>query len=71
MASQSPIAPGAPDAAARLAHEHDVSTLAAALVARLLADGRADVAAAVVTALAAGDDGIIIAGPPNPHRPAT
>ncbi|MFT3765462.1 MAG: hypothetical protein QM820_08110 [Minicystis sp.] len=37
---------------ARLAAEHDAATLGAALVERLRADGRGDVAAAVATSLA-------------------
>jgi hypothetical protein len=64
MSNQSPIL----DATiARLAQEHDAPTLAAALVARLRADGRADGATALVATL--DDQGIIIAGPPNPHSP--
>lgn len=63
-----PNQPPAPDTMiACLTREYDSSILAAALVARLRADGRAEGAAAVAAAL--NDHGIIIAGPPNPHRP--
>lgn len=51
---------------AALARDHDAPTLAAALAVRLLADGRAELAAALTALLneAAAVDPV----PPNPHR---
>lgn len=62
-----------PSIAASLALQHDAPTLAAALVARLLADGRAELSGALVSMLS----GLLSAGqeragldpnPPDPHR---
>lgn len=64
--------PDADTTTARLAREHDAPTLAAALVARLRADGRAELAAVVVAALSgdAGphDDPILDPNPLHPHE---
>jgi hypothetical protein len=58
--------------AAALAQEHDAGTLAEALCARLAADGRAELAAAVASLLAPGEDaGLIDPVQPHPHRPAS
>jgi hypothetical protein len=54
------VAADTPDA--RLAREHDAPTLAAALVARLRADGRPELAAALVSMLSLNPN------PPSPHR---
>ena len=68
------------EAAAALAGEHDAHTLAAAFLARLSADGRADLARTLALTISVdvgvnveiGADGaIIITGPGNPHAPAT
>lgn len=69
MVNKSPIAPGTTDIAVRIAEEHDARTLAAALVARLHTDGRAELADAVVAALSGDAGGIILGGPGNPHHP--
>jgi hypothetical protein len=54
-------------APARLAQEHDARTLAAALVARLRADGREELAGAIVP-LFSGEGALIGSTPPHPHR---
>jgi hypothetical protein len=59
--------PADTDTAACLAREHDARTLAAALVARLRADGRTELADAVVAMLPGG---FIDGTPPHPHRGA-
>ncbi len=55
------------DDAARLAHEHDAATLAAALVARLRLDGRTEHAHAVFAMLSGEAVGILNPNPPDPH----
>jgi hypothetical protein len=59
----------APDAAvaSALAREHGAVTLAEALAARLLADGRAELAAALASLL---NGAAIDPNPPDPHREA-
>jgi len=57
-----------PDLAARLAHEHDAATLAEALVARLLVDGRAEFAADLRALLSGEKAGIIDPTPPYPRQ---
>lgn len=63
-------APALPHPVARLAAEYDASTLADALVARLLADGRAELVTGLRALLSGGAMGIIDGNPPNPHRQA-
>jgi hypothetical protein len=60
-------APAPPHPAARLAAEYDAPTLAGALVARLLADGRAELAAGLRALLSGGAVGIIDPTPPYPR----
>jgi hypothetical protein len=65
-------------AAARLAREHDARTLAAALLARLRADGRGTLAATLAAVFGEGgiidpiprkpEGDLILTSPPNPHR---
>jgi hypothetical protein len=57
-----------PSPADRLAADHDAATLAAALVARLRAAGRADLAGAVVALLGSADAAFLDPTPPNPHK---
>lgn len=51
-----------------LADAHGAATLAAALVVRLRADGRGELAAAVAAALSGDDVATINPNPPDPHR---
>jgi hypothetical protein len=59
---------GTNDTCASLAREHEAAVLAAALVARLRADGRADLAGALVALLSGEAAGILNPNPPDPHR---
>jgi hypothetical protein len=66
--TSNPLASQPIDPTARIAEAHDARTLAAALVARLRADGREALAVAVAVALE--DSGIIDGNPGHPHVPA-
>jgi hypothetical protein len=68
MSIQPPIPSGTMDTAARLAEQHDARTLAAAIATRLVADGRAELAAVLTSLLA--EAGIIDGNPGNPHVPS-
>lgn len=61
-------APAPPPPVARLASEYDAATLAGALAARLLADGRAELAAGLRALLSGSAVGIIDPHPVDPHR---
>ena len=65
-----PSTPSPSPTVAALAEQHDAQTLAAALVARLIADGRTEIAGAIASLLTDSDDGaagIIDPNPGNPH----
>jgi hypothetical protein len=66
MPTADPAAPPAsPDVAEALAQAHDASTLAAALIVRLVAEGMHETAEAVRAMLGTAE-GIIDPGPPHP-----
>jgi hypothetical protein len=68
-----PSTPSASPIVAALADQHDAQTLAAALIARLIADGRTEIAGAIGSLLTDSDHGaagIIDPNPGNPHRQA-
>jgi hypothetical protein len=53
-----------------LAEKHDAATLAAALVTRLRAESRVELATAVTALFAATDAALLDPTPPNPHKGA-